>query len=143
MGVTIIAVLAIIGGVVGMLYALSLLGISGLGFMGGASSSPTLAGSSMIVGLVGVFGMLLAVIQLVVGFGALQLKSWAWTVGVVVSGLSLLNHAVSLFTVGVTVPVVAGVVVAAAILGYLFSHNVREAFGHLPSSTSGTPMVTH
>ncbi len=142
-GVTIIAVLAIIGGILGVLGSLSLLGISGLGFLGGASSSATLASSSMIVGVVGFFGILLAVFQLVVGFGALQLKSWAWTVGVAVYAISLLNQVVSLFTIGATASVVAGVLVAAVILAYLFSHNVREAFGHLPSSTSGTPMVTH
>lgn len=137
-GVTILAILAIVGAVLGILGALAVLGVSGFGFLGAAS------GSAVGIGLtLGITTMLLALVQLAFGVGALQLRSWAWTLGVVLYVLSMLNYLVAAFTIGLTTSVVIGIVVVGAILGYLFSHDVREAFGHLPNSTHGTPMVTH
>jgi hypothetical protein len=142
-GVTIIAVLAIIGAVLGLFASLSLLGISGLGFLGiqGTSSSVVLGAS--VLAAFGVAWMISAVLQLVFGVGALQLRPWAWTLGVILYVVSLLGYVVSLFTVGITFSTVIGIVVVAIILAYLYTHDVRQAFGHLPTSTSGTPMVTH
>ena len=143
-GVTVLGVLAIVGAVFGLLGALPLMGISGLGFLslGSASSSGVAFGSTLFMGI-GVIMLVSAVVQLVFGVGALQLKSWAWTLGLVLYGLSLVNYVVALFTVGFTASIVIGIVIVGVIIGYLYSHDVREAFGHLPASTSGTPMVTH
>ena len=79
-GVTVLGVLAIVGAVFGLLGALPLMGISGLGFLslGSASSSGVAFGSTLFMGI-GVIMLVSAVVQLVFGVGALQLKSWAWT----------------------------------------------------------------
>jgi hypothetical protein len=144
LGITIIAVLAIIGAVLGLFAAVSVLGVSGLAFLNLASTSSSAVAVGSTLGLtLGIVWMISAVLQLVFGIGALQLKSWAWTLGVVLYSLTLLNYLVALFTVGVTMSVVIGIVVVGVIMAYLFTHDVRKAFGHLPASTSGTPMVTH
>ena len=146
MGVTIIAVLAIIGAVLGMLTALPFLGVTGIGILSGLSGQSGLVALGTSIGLViGLVWLATAVVQLVLGVGMLQLKSWAWTLGVVLYGAMLALYVISLLTVGLSASVVVGVLVALVIVGYLYSHDVREAFGHLPhaSMTSHTPTPSH
>jgi len=143
-GVTVLGVLAIVGAMISLLGALPLIGMSGLGFLSLSDSMSGAVALGSTLGIsIGVVMMALAIVQLVFGIGALQLRSWAWTLGVVLYGLTLANYLVSLFTIGFTLPLILGIVVVGVIIAYLYSHDVREAFGHLPGSTSGTPMVTH
>jgi len=145
-GVTVIAVLAIIGAVLGVLAALPLLGMTSFGFISGVSGQSGLlaVGTTLGIGLAALW-ILVAAVQLIFGIGALQLRSWAWTLGVVLFGLTLVMYLVSLFTIGITASSVVGILIAAVVIAYLYSHDVREAFGHLPHGgvTSGTPTPTH
>jgi len=145
-GVTVISVLAIIGAVLGVLAALPFLGITSFGFISGVSGQSGLLAIGSTLGLgIAVMWILVSVVQLVFGIGALQLRSWAWTLGIVLFGLTLLMYVASLVTVGITASAVVGALIAAVVIAYLYSHDVREAFGHLPHGgvTSGTPTPSH
>ncbi|MBI5231298.1 MAG: hypothetical protein HY876_03935 [Coriobacteriales bacterium] len=141
-GVTIIAILAIVAAVFYLLGALPILGLGGVLTAIGMTEFASLAGA---VGLtVGVIALALAVADLVFGIGALQLKSWAWTLGVTLFSASIVFAIASMLLVGLAVSNVVSGVIALAVLVYLFTPDVRTAFGHGAHMTpSGhTPMPT-
>ena len=145
MGVTVLAVLAIIGGVLQLLAGLVLLGITGLISIPGLTAATTAlyAGAGFVV-LGGIVMLALGALTVAFGVGALGLRSWAWTMGVVVSGLDVLTAVYSIVIAGFTTAAVISslpiLIIAGVVLGYLYSHGVREAFGHehgfRPSSMS-------
>jgi uncharacterized membrane protein (DUF2068 family) len=79
--------------------------------------------------LLSLVGVILAVTQVVFGFGAWTLNPWAWTLGVVIQVISLclallyIFLGVDLFNQTVTI------LIAAVILLYLFTTEVKRAFG--------------
>jgi hypothetical protein len=126
-GVTIVSVLAIIGGAIQLLASLGYLGFSALRT---TIVLGTLSGITpvMIMGT-GVLSMIIGVLAIAFGIGALSLKSWSWLTGLFVWGASLLVSVVQLAVTGVAfVPVVSGII-ALAILVYLSSTPVRSALG--------------
>ena len=126
-GVTIVSVLGILGGAIMLLSSLGYLGVTALrtslilGVMSGISPI-------MVLGT-GVLSMIIGVVAITFGIGALSLKSWAWMTGVVVWGASLVLSVLQLAVAGTAVIPLLSAVVAVAILGYLSSASVREAFG--------------
>lgn len=122
MGITILAVLAAIGGVFLLLGGLAAIGLGGL--------AATSTGSAAIGGLVGIFGVLflvLGVVYLAFAYGAWTLKPWAWTLGVAGQIISLALSALSAVTGGGIN--VIGILIAVAILYYLYTPAVKAAFG--------------
>lgn len=149
-GVTVIAVLAIIGAVILMLGALPFLGFGSLFSFLGSSATVVISGASATIvatlGItLGLAALALAVATLVFGIYALQLKSWAWTLGIVLMVISLVLTVGEMFVVGVTVSGVVSGLIALAILVYLYTSDVRTAFGHEPhaGSSTHTPMPSH
>jgi hypothetical protein len=138
LGVTIIAVLAIIGAAIALFDGLAFLGVNSFGLaLGSQGAFATLALGTGIALLVS------AIVQLTFGIGALGLKPWAWTLGVVVFALTLLVELVVMLSMGIAAASVSTALVSAVVLGYLYTHDVREAFGHLPHSTSSGSPVAH
>jgi hypothetical protein len=126
-GVTIVSVLAIIGGGIQLLASLGYLGFTALrtSLILGTVSGIT---PTMILGT-GVLSVLIGVLAIAFGIGALSLKTWSWLTGLIVWGTSLLISVVQLAVTGVAfVPVVSGII-AVAILVYLSSAPVRTALG--------------
>jgi uncharacterized membrane protein (DUF2068 family) len=122
-GVTIIAVLAAIGGVLGILSGLALIGLGG--FI--AASGVTGGALAPIVGL-----LLLAygVLALVLAYGFWTLKPWAWTLGIglqaagiVINILQFMNDTTQLGSR------IISIAISAAIIWYLYRPNVKAAFG--------------
>jgi hypothetical protein len=120
-GVTILAVLAAIGGVLGLLAGLFALGIGGAV----AASSGGLGG---LLGIVGIIAIAQGVLGLAFAYGAWTLKPWGWTLGIAAEVVSL---AISAYYVidGNAGGQVVSIVIALAILYYLFTPAVKAAFG--------------
>lgn len=115
LGVTIIAVLAAIGGVLGLVASLAVLGVlAGVGF----------AGLGLIFFLL---GFVVSAVSLVFAYGAWTLKPWAWTLGIVLEGLAIINGLYGLSD-GRSGAIVS-IAIAAVILWYLFRPEVKAAFG--------------
>ena len=72
--------------------------------------------------------LIIGVASIAFGVGALSLKSWAWPMGIVVWGGSLILSVVQLAVTGIALIPVLSAIVAVAILGYLASSSVREVF---------------
>ena len=122
-GVTILAVLAAIGGVLGLLAGVTLLGLGGLA---GATGSGLLAGYGSIFGIIAILQGALA---LAFAYGAWTLKPWAWTLGIVAFGLSLALSVLNIVGGSDITSQIISIVIGAAILYYLFTPAVKQAFG--------------
>lgn len=118
-GVTILAVLSFIGGVLLLLAGVGLLAL------GGASGS---APVGAIVGILGGGSILIGLLELVVGYGLWTLQGWAWWWGVVTQGLNVLLGLTHL-SQGGTGNGIIGLVISAIILWYFFTPEVKRAFG--------------
>ena len=147
-GVTVLAVLAIIGGVLQLLASLVMLGITGLVSIPGltAATGALYAGAGFVL-FGGIVMFVLGLLTLAFGIGALGLRSWAWTTGVVVSALDVLTAIYSMIVAGFTAAAVLGslpvLIIAGVVLGYLYSHDVRVAFGHEHGFTTRSSSMGH
>lgn len=123
MGVTILAVLAAIGGVLGILGGLALVGLGGL----------AAAGSGPLAGMIAIFGIIAlaqGVLSLAFAYGAWMLKPWGWTLGVVVEVIGIVLSVLFIIDGDSTITSQAiSIVIAGVIIYYLFTPAVKAAFG--------------
>jgi hypothetical protein len=116
-GVTILAVLAIIFGALGILGSITI--ITGGALVGGA-----------LISILGVITLITSALALAFGIGAWTLKPWAWTLGVANYILSLVVSVIFIISGASTIgQQILSIVIAAAILYYLFTPTVKQAFG--------------
>lgn len=134
-GLTVIGWLAIIGGALQVLGSLGLVGIGALNvFIGstGAIEATILLGLEYTV-WTGIVLIALGVLGLVLGFGVLNVRPWAWVMGIVLYALNFLAALALLYVTGVGATVVYVAILSAVILGYLLMPSTHHAFGHEPS----------
>jgi hypothetical protein len=113
-GITILAILAAISGVLSLLGGLALFGLGGLGLGAGSAA---LAGLATISGVV---LLALGIAYLALAYGFWTLKPWAWMV---------LNAVMSGDIVAGLTGGIISIVISAIILYYLFQPSVKAAFG--------------
>src|SRR5437764_10120878 len=111
-GITILAVLAIIGGLLGLLGGCASLGVGTL-----ATGTNTSGGGLLLV--LGVIALANACLSLAFGIGAWLLKPWAWTLGVASQVISLLLAVWNIIQGGSIASALIGMIIAAIILYYL------------------------
>ena len=130
-GVTILAVLAVIGGLINLAFG------GFMTFMGPAlgaemaSQSADTTASYALGGAMAALGIGLAILgllYLVTAYGLFTLKSWAWMLAVVVQIVSAVANGVQ-FINGYAAGSLGAVLIAIAILFYLFRPHVKAAFG--------------
>jgi membrane-bound ClpP family serine protease len=122
-GVTIIGALQVIGGVLRILSAIVLLGLTGLGLAGDLATD------------VGVFSIVMGVIALIIGlfyfylgWAMLGMQPWAWAFTLVLNIIAIVFVVIELIFDGFDWNVVAGIAIPVIIVIYLYSQKVREAF---------------
>lgn len=122
-GVTVIAGLALLQGLLALLVGVVLMKLASF-FEGGGILAPLI----MILAEVnGWFWIALAMLYAVFAIGAWRLRDWTWWMGILVSVLTLLDL-LSIFLKGGSVMAVAGMTVPIIILAYLLSAAGRQAF---------------
>ncbi len=109
LGVTILAVLEIIVGALGLFGAVSLIMVGAM--------IPWLGAFAMILGVVVLF---LALIDLIVGWGLWSLKSWAWMVALIVNIINLILNAVQFNWLGAIINLI--------IIIYLQQGDIKSRF---------------
>ena len=113
-GITILAVLSGVGGV--------LMAIAGIGiFVLGAVAFGGLGA------LLGIAFIAVAALYLAFCVGALQMKPWAWPLGVVGAVASIILGVLQLL--GGDMSQIIGIAIAGAILYYLWQPGIKAAFG--------------
>jgi hypothetical protein len=118
-GVTLIAILALIGGLFGLCWPT-------LAFMGSALLPGVFGQIGVIAGIFLIIGPIL---QLVFSYGAFKLRSWAWYLGLIASGVVLIGVIIHLINGASIFSALWGSVLSIIIFIYLLTPNVRNAFG--------------
>ena len=131
-GVTILAVLAAIVGVLALCGALALVGLGSI--LGGIAGSRLGAGAGILVGSLGVifglFTLVIALLELAFAYGAWNLRPWAWMLGIVAQGISVVLGLVRLVDGrGIASGEIIGIVISGLIIYYLRTSEVKRAFG--------------
>lgn len=128
-GVTIIAALQLIGGL------LILTGSLGTLFFRDAiaqefSQSPELAQQQAFISNFGIFLLVIGLVNLLLAFGLFQLKAWAWLGELILQGLRVLSNLPTIFSEadhqGAAVFQIA---LSAAVVYYLLRPGVKQVFG--------------
>lgn len=123
-GVTLISIVAIVGGLVQVGYAGIPL-VAGLLALGVPAAGAAIGAIAFIVAAALLVG---AVAQIVFGIGLLGRARWAWTVGVLVSGFNAILNVVAMSASNGWGDYV-GLFLSGAVLFYLTSPKVKAAFG--------------
>jgi hypothetical protein len=126
LAVTAMAVLAIIGGLLGIAAGLGFVGVNVFATVSGTASE-TGAVSATYMGL-GAAALSIGVLNLVFGLGSWLMLRWAWLFGVIVQLLSALQVAAGWLVIGFTVGGAMIVLVNAGLLYYLLMPEVKRAF---------------
>ncbi|OPX69068.1 MAG: hypothetical protein A4E37_00628 [Methanoregulaceae archaeon PtaB.Bin056] len=118
LGVTIIGILWIIGGLLLLLAGL------GLAALGAVIAGPI----GGVVGLaLGFVLIIIGIIEILLGIGCFKAWGWVWTVGVIITIISLVMGIINLFSDWMSGLV--SIIISAIILWYLFQANVKAYFG--------------
>jgi hypothetical protein len=124
MGITILAVLSAIGGVLSILAGIALIGLGGVG----AAST----GQAALFGMGAIFGLLLLVsgiASLAFAYGAWTLQPWAWTLGVALQIISLALSVLSIVGGSDIAGQIISIAIAGIILYYLMQPSIKSLFG--------------
>jgi hypothetical protein len=123
-GITILAILEILIGTVGLLASLAIIGFSAL-----LSTLPRVGSLLGTFGLIiGAVVLFFSIIWLATGAGFLHGRGWSWTLGVIFSALSLLG-AIGALTIGLITGGIGGLVFWGLMLYYLTRTHVKAFFG--------------
>lgn len=139
-GVTILAILAVIGGIFGLLGGLALVGMGGLagGLVGGAAGA-ALGGTAVIAGLI---VLVIGVLDLVLAYGLWNLRPWAWQLGVVLAAVNIVIAVLGflriVFYSDLTGALIS-IVISGVILYYLNQPEIRRAFNAPEKGFPGFP----
>jgi uncharacterized membrane protein (DUF2068 family) len=144
MGVTIIAILNIIGGIIMLFFGLAFVTLGAIiplapqsefqqlqqNLTAGDVGVPQVAPSLIGVGFLAVGGVLIAIgiISFVVAYGLLKGKSWAWTLTLVLSIISIVVAIISIATTGNPFNII-NIIISAIIIYYLYRPHVKAFFG--------------
>jgi uncharacterized membrane protein (DUF2068 family) len=128
LGVTILAVLNIVGGVLGLLASLFMLGLFGLGGSAvGAETVGAVNGAALVT-------LVISILQIIVGVGLWRLLGWARFATVVVTFMNFGNAfwrtwgGVQTGNVTEIIGGLTGVIISLIIAYYLYRPDVRGAF---------------
>src|SRR6267143_2376904 len=123
-GITILAILEILIGIVGLLASLAIIGFSAL-----LSTLPRVGSLLGTFGLIiGAVVLFFSIIWFATGAGFLHGRGWSWTLGMIFSVLSLLG-AIGALTIGLITGGVGGLVFWGLMLYYLTRTHVKAFFG--------------
>lgn len=137
-GVTIIAILNIIGGIIMLIAGIAVVAVGSLlpgifeeGMMEAGAIGMLAGGAAVAMGAVIIA---LGIFSFVVAYGMLKSMSWAWTLTVVLSVISIALNAVSLASGNFGG--IVNIVISAIVLYYLYRPHVKAYFGKAPSPTA-------
>jgi len=130
LGITILAILGIIGGVLGLLGGCgAIAGGALVGALGAQAGVGAVAAGGGLLGLLGIVALAMAVGWIAFGIGAWTLKPWAWMLGLILVGVSIVVALVTVLTSGDFGSQIIGLAIDAVIVYYLMTPEVKQAFG--------------
>jgi hypothetical protein len=133
-GVTVLAVLDILGGIAGIGVGALLIGVAALASSSLATQYPalgTISGISSILYALGALSLILGILAIILAIGFLGGRGWAWTLGIVVGVISIIVSIAEL-AIGFSTNVI-GIIFQIIIIYYLMRPHVKAFFGKGPA----------
>jgi len=139
-GVTIIAILTIIGGIALLIGGLGFISFAGILSVVSSEESSTEAANIAALGILpmilGVFMVIIGIIYLIVSYGLLKGKGWAWTITIIVTIIGIVIQIISAVSTGLLTSSLAsglathiiGIIISGIIIFYLYRPHVRAYF---------------
>lgn len=130
-GITIIAIIFIILGLISLMWSGLVFGFGGVGALfGGLVGAEGIAAAGTSGAWSGFLGLLTGVVQIVTGFGLLGMKKWSWILALVAVGLSVLQGVMGMLNGGVFSFMCGGLglIIPVIVLIYLLTGGVRSRF---------------
>ncbi len=139
-GVTLLAILMIIGGVLSLIAAIGSFALSAvidvqeiIEQLGPNFPEGIVEALPSFFGIVGIVFLIFAVLAFLIAYGYLKGRGWSWTLSVVLMGLSILFSVIGFVLSGITaaglISMLIGIAIPAIILVYLFQPGVKAWFG--------------
>jgi len=129
-GVTVLAALQGIWGILSLLLAISILFLGGIFFAADAvrdAGTPATEAGPLFTGL-GLVALSNAMVGLMASYGMFALKGWGWTLAILLALLSIVQSALAIFQGNIPIGILS-LVISGLILYYLNRSNVKRAFG--------------
>ena len=131
-GITIIAILYITLGILSLLWSSLVFGVGGMTSMAGSlfgADAISSFGSSNVWS--GTFGIVTAIVQIIVAIGLFTLKRWAWYLAIIAVALTVIQGIIGIFGGGFFAFVCGGIglIIPIIILFYLLRPHIRDLFG--------------
>jgi hypothetical protein len=134
-GVTIIAILNILGGIVGLIAGFGMMALSGefqyyLSYL----SDEEAALVSIMVGILGMVFIIIGFIDLVIGYGLWTLKGWARMAAIIMAIIGIVGNigaTIGMMSIGaadIIGSVILPVLISGIIIWYLSKPNIKEVF---------------
>ena len=131
-GISVLFWVYLIMGILSLLWSGAILGVGGLSsFFGGLFGMENLTTFGTTNAWSGYIGIIAAVVQIIVAFGLLAMKKWAWVLALIGLGLTILQGIAGMFAGGIFAYICGslGLIVPLIILFYLLRASIRAAFG--------------
>ena len=131
-GITVIAIMFFILGFLSLLWSGLVFGVGGISsLIGGLFGAESISSFGDTTAWSGFLGLITAGLQIVVGFGLLGMKKWAWYLTSVAVGLNVLQGVVQIFSGGLYGFMCGSIaiIVPVVILIYFLTPGIRRAFG--------------
>ena len=130
-GITLTAALFLALGVLSLLWGGLVLGIGGLSALfGNLFGAEKMSSFGQTSAWSGYFGIITAIVQIVVGFGLLGMYRWAWVLSLVGLALTVILGVIGMVSGGTFGFICGslGLIFPVILLVYLLSTNIRNAF---------------
>lgn len=129
-GVTIVAILQILGGVLLLLAALSIFLAGNTILAEMAQQNPEISVTSAFLPILGTMLLVFAAIAFLIAFGLFRLKGWAWLATLILQGINVFTNLSSL----ISRPADAAgslfqLIISGIIIYYFLTPGVKRAFG--------------
>lgn len=131
-GISVLFWVYLILGIFSLLWSGMVLGIGGLNaFFGSIFGAENMAAFGKSNAWAGYFGIITAVVQIIVAFGLSSMKKWAWALALIGLALLLVQGLMGAFSGGLFALMCGslGLIAPALILFYLLRKDIRAAFG--------------
>jgi hypothetical protein len=138
LGVTIIAILTIIGGIAFLASGIGAVTVAPFLSSAGINNNSML--TPVISAITGVALLILGMAYFVMAYGLLKAKGWAWTITVLLSCIGIALGFVSVATGHIGS--IFSIVINGIILYYIYRPNVKSFFGKTATTTSATASMT-
>jgi hypothetical protein len=126
-GITLLAILAILGGIIGLCGGCVLMGFGSIaGPIGALFGGGQLGAQALLAGISWSLG---AILFLAAGFGMLSLQPWSWWLGLIGAVWSLASSLWGITQGGSWCLALPGLLLPALVVIYLLTPKVRFAFG--------------